>query len=443
MKSEPFAFVERALSSAGGDEAEVLFTTSQNALTRFTQNYIHQNMASESSEIQLRVIAEGKEGCFTTNRLDDESLKNAAKSALEIALAQPPSDSFPGLPRSRNPILFENASPTTERCTPAMRASMVKKIISLAKRKEVEAAGALSTRTTILVIANTAGIRAYQRTTTAELNLVTSRGELSGYAYWVGADIKHLPLLELAREAIEKTTFPAEPASIEPGAYTVVLSPYAVATLINYLAYIGLGAKAYLEKRSFMANLKGKKVASEKVSIYDNGNEPTGLPSAFDYEGVRKKKVYFIKRGIAAGVVHDSRTAALSGEKNTGHALPAPNTLGPFATNLFVAAGKTPSPTLLAGIMRGLYVTRFHYVNIVEPVSTVMTGMTRDGTFLIEGGKLTVPVTNLRFTQNILEALANVEAIGKERRRAEGFAGATTAPAMRIRNFHFTGVSNL
>jgi predicted Zn-dependent protease len=426
------------------DEYETIITLEKHALTRFARNSIHQNMASENTEMQIRIIKDGREGAFTTNRTDNpEAINDAVKMALQIAMAQKPDKTFPGLPRGGKPIHFQSVSPATEKCSPAKRASIVKKIVSLAKLHKVEAAGAVSTIMTKLFIENSSGVRAFQEYTIAELNLVTIRGPFSGFSYWVGKDIDEMPFEELALEAIRKTTFQGEPYLLDPGAYTVVFSPYAASTLARFLSYMGFGAKDYIEKRSFMNKLMGKKVAARLVTIYDDGLDPEGMPRAFDYEGVPKKKVYFIKNGVAAGLVHDSRTAAKMHVKNTGHALPAPNAFGPYAMNLFVAPGKMSEKELISGVERGIYVTKIHYPNIVEPVSTVMTGMTKDGTFLIENGRITKPIRNLRFTQNLLEAFANVEAIGSERRCLASNMSIVTAPPLRIRDFLFTGVSDI
>jgi len=421
------------------DESEIIATLTQHALTRFTQNYIHQNMAGENFEAQIRIIKDGREGTFTTNRVDN--VPQAFQMAIKIALAQKPDKSFPGLPRGGRRINFQNVSPATEKCTPARRASIVKKIISLARRNRVEAAGALATKTILLHISNSNGVKSVQYSTTAELNLVMSNAQLSGYSYWVGSDINDMPTEQLADEAIQKCLYKGKPLAVKPGAWTVVFSPYASAMIVKFLAYMGFGAKAFIEKRSFMNKLMGKKVAACGVTIYDDGLEPEGVPRAFDYEGMPKKKVYFIRNGVAAGLVHDSRTAAKMGARNTGHALPAPNAMGPFALNLFMSPGKPSEEQIIAGVERGIYVTKIHYPGIVEPVSTVMTGMTKDGTFLIENGRLSKPVRNLRFTQSLLEAFSNVEAIGSEQRCLASYIDAATAPALRIASFHFTGMT--
>jgi len=442
MKQKVLSTLEKVLSLTEGDAAEAILIQKKYELTRFSNNYIHQNMAEQNTQLQLRVIIGGREGSFTTNRLDKEGLKQAANAAKKIALAQPKNPSLPPLPRARKTLIFENSFASTERCSPAKRASMVKKVIDYTKKHKATASGALSTSATVIGVANTSGIRSCQNLSKASFNFVPFKDELSGYSYWAGADIDKIPLKKLIQEAVEKVCFPGSPVTLPPGKYQVVLSPYAACNLVYNLSMIGFGAKPFIEKRSFMCKKKGKKVASDKITIFDHGKNPAGIPTAFDFEGVPKKKVYFIKKGIAEGLVHDSRTAAKMRVKSTGHALPSPNTFGPYAHNLFMSAGNTPESKMVSNVERGLYITKFHYVNILEAVSTVMTGMTKDGTFLIEKGRLTAPVRNLRFTQNILEALKKVEAVGKSRRTLAPY-GSITAPGISIREFQFTGVSEM
>ena len=207
---------------------------------------------------------------------------------------------------------------------------------------------------------------------------------------------------------------------LRPGEYPVILEEYAVGELVDYLAYMGFGALSFQEGHGFMAGRLGQRLMSEQISIWDDGLDGGGLPMAFDFEGVPRQRVDLIREGVAAGVVYDTETAAREGRESTGHALPAPNPYGPFPLHLFVGAGDTPKEAMLKSMDRGLWVTRFHYVNVVHSRQGILTGMTRDGTFLMEGGELTRPVRNLRFTQNALEALSATEAVGATRLRLGG-----------------------
>ena len=177
------------------------------------------------------------------------------------------------------------------------------------------------------------------------------------------------------------------------------------------------------------------------MTIVDDGRDPTGLPMAFDYEGVPKQRVTLLEQGVCRGVVYDSQTAARDGVASTGHGLPAPNPYGPFPLNQAMAAGTTPRDELLAGMGRGLLVTRFHYTNPVHPKLAIVTGMTRDGTFLVEDGKVVGPVRNLRFTQSYLDAMAAVTAVTQERKTLKGFLGGAVVPALRLDAWTFTGTT--
>jgi predicted Zn-dependent protease len=229
-------------------------------------------------------------------------------------------------------------------------------------------------------------------------------------------------------------------AALEPGEYEVILEEYAVAGLLEYLSYIGFSGLAHEEGRSFMD--LGKQLMSESVGIWDDGHDPSGLPIPIDFEGVVRQRVDLIERGVAKAVVHDAATGSRAGTGSTGHALPAPNLIGPMASSLFMAPGSTPRDELIGGVERGVWVTRFHYINPVHPKKAILTGMTKDGTFLIEDGRLTRPILNLRFTQAIPEAFSDVRAASRETKLVPGeFFGAARAPALHLGAFNFTGAT--
>jgi predicted Zn-dependent protease len=212
-----------------------------------------------------------------------------------------------------------------------------------------------------------------------------------------------------------------------------------VVDITDMLGYLGFSALAVQEGRSFVE--PGRKIGSELLSIVDDGSDANGLPMSFDYEGVPKQRVPLVEAGVCRDVVYDSQTAARDGRASTGHGLPAPNPWGPFPLNAVMAAGTTPRDELTGGLDRGLLVTRFHYTNVVHPKLAMITGMTRDGTFLVEGGKLVGPVRNLRFTQSYLDAIAGVSAVSSSRKAIKGFLGAAVVPALRIDAWTFTGVT--
>jgi predicted Zn-dependent protease len=300
-----------------------------------------------------------------------------------------------------------------------------------------------------LAVINSLGVEAYQRFSDLFLHLIVENEKSSGYASFVARDPDQLDVDSLAREALGKTS-KEEPVQIEPGEYEVILEPYAVSELLSFLGYLGFHALAVQEGRSFFSNRFGEKMVDEKVTIYDDGLEPEGLQVPFDFEGIPKKKVTFFERGVVKEVTYDSFTGDREGKDSTGHGLIAPNTSGPIPINLFMNGGESSLEEMIRSVRKGIYVTRFHYTNVVEPMRAVITGMTRDGTFLIEEGEIKRPIKNLRFTESILKALSQVTALSKDRRVcSEGtvysrrFVTGTVAPAIKVDGFNFSGVSAL
>ncbi|HYH91521.1 MAG TPA: metallopeptidase TldD-related protein, partial [Candidatus Saccharimonadales bacterium] len=243
----------------------------------------------------------------------------------------------------------------------------------------------------------------------------------------------------IGRESADKARSTANAVALEAGDYPVVLEEYAVVDLLDMLGYLGFSALAVQEERSFVEI--GKRIGSDLVSIVDDGRDPAGLPMAFDYEGVAKRPVTLLEAGVCRGVVHDSQTAARDGVGSTGHGLPAPNPYGPFPLNMVMAAGEATRDELIGGLDRGLLVTRFHYTNPVHPKLAIVTGMTRDGTFLVEDGRIVAPVRNLRFTQSYLAAMAGTVAVARDRKTLKGFLGGVVVPALRLDSWTFTGTT--
>jgi predicted Zn-dependent protease len=261
----------------------------------------------------------------------------------------------------------------------------------------------------------------------------------SGYAEMAAVDVEGIDPAAVGRDAAAKARSTTNPVSIDPGDWPVVLEEYAVVDLLSMLAYMGFSALAVQEERSFSE--PGRRVGSDLVTIVDDAADAATMPMAFDYEGVAKQRVPLIERGVCRDVVYDAQTAARAGRTSTGHGLPAPNPYGPFPLNMAMSAGSTPRDELIGGLERGLLVTRFHYTNPVHPKLAIVTGMTRDGTFLVEGGKVVGPVRNLRFTMSYLAALAGTVAVGRDRRTLRGDFGGVLVPAVRIDGWTFTGAT--
>jgi PmbA protein len=440
----PLVAAERALAlaeAAGADEAEAVVSADEARLTRFANSEIHQNVAETNESLNLRVAIGRRVGVASSNRLDDEGLRRLADTAVAIARNSAELEDWAGLPEP-TPIAEIPAawSEATAGSTPEQRAEAVRAVIAEADAVGVRAFGSYSTSAEGLAVANSKGIRADQRRTTSQLLTVMMAADGgSGYAEAAGVDATTIDAEAVGREAAAKARATANPVSIDPGDWPVVLEEYAVVDLLATLAYVGFSALAVLEERSFAE--PGRVIGSELVTIVDDAMDPGAMPMAFDYEGVAKQRVVLVERGVCRDVVWDAQTAARGGRHSTGHGLPAPNPYGPFPLNMVMSPGAASRDELIGGLDRGLLVTRFHYTNPVHPKLAIVTGMTRDGTFLVEDGRIVGPVRNLRFTQSYLAALAGTVAVGRDRRTLRGDFGGVLVPAVRIDAWTFTGAT--
>jgi predicted Zn-dependent protease len=441
---DALVLAEAALAEAlreGVSEAEVVVMAEESALTRFANSEIHQNVAETNSVVNLRVVIGKRVGVASTGRTDPEGLRRLAVNAAAIARVVEELDDWGGLPEptTLSPVAA-GFSAMTAGATPEFRAAGVRAVIAAADESGITAYGSFSTGTESTAVANSKGVRVAGTRTTSQLITVSMGPEGgTGYAEAAAVDASTIDAAAIGREGAGKARATARAVAIEPGDYPVVLEEYAVVDLLDMLGYLGFSALAVQEERSFAE--PGKRIGSDLVTIRDDGCDPAGLPLWFDYEGVAKQRVELIERGVCREVVHDAQTAARAGVASTGHGLPAPNPYGPFPLNMIMEPGTSTRAELIEGLDRGLLVTRFHYTNPVHPKLVLVTGMTRDGTFLVEGGRVVGPVRNLRYTQSYLAALAGTVAVGRERRTLRGFLGGVVVPALRIDNWTFTGVT--
>jgi PmbA protein len=446
VRDDVEALLERALAHADGMETEALFYGQDSALTRFATNQIHQSVREHDASLQVRVIDRERVGVASTNRLDEQGIRSVVERVRAIAERSAPNPAVAALPepdgRDHDPELGHVTA--TAEASADRRAEGARAVIAAGEKAGLQTAGSFSTSSVTVAVANSRGIRSRHRSTRAALLTVMmdgfASGAASGYAHAGSPDIGEIDAEALGAEAAAKGDGMRGAGELEAGEYEVILEEYAVAGLLEYLTYIGFSGLAHEEGRSFME--LGRRVMGENVSIWDDGADPTGFPSTIDFEGVVRKRVDLIEEGVARAVVHDAATGARAGTGSTGHALPAPNLIGPMAVNVFMAPGDVPRDELIAGVKRGVYVTRFHYINPVHPKKAILTGMTKDGTFLIEDGRISRPVLNFRFTQSIPEAFSDVRAASATTKLLPGeFVGAYRVPAVRLGSFNFTGVT--
>lgn len=434
-----------ALDVPGSEGVEVLLGHEWSGLTRFADSSIHQSTWREDTGIRVRVVVSGgRVGVASTNDFSPEGAARTAKDAFELAQTAAPDSSFPGLaPRSDVPERPGAYDEATAEATPEERAEAVAELVGQCG-DGFHAAGAYETSASEVALVNSAGQACYGLTTQAMLTTVVSGGDGgAGFAEVHAAGTTEVDPAAVGRRAFEKARDSQGPRELEPGDYAVVLEPAAVSTLLGFLAWLGFGGRALNEGRSCFSGRVGEKLMHEAVAIYDDALSPFTLGLPFDYEGTPKRRVDLIHRGVVLGAVHDRRSAKQAGTRSTGHALPPPNPEGPFPLNLFLEPGDSSLDEMIGTMDRGLLVTRFHYSNVVHPKEAVITGMTRDGTWLVENGEVRHAARNFRFTQSVIDALRDVELIGRETELAsEFFLAASRVPAVRISKFRFTGVSD-
>jgi len=436
---------ERVLGYAKADQTEVLVFSGQTDLTRFAMNTIHQNVTETNVSVRVRSILGKKTGVASGNDITDDGLARTVARAESAAAFQQDNPDFSSLPGPQEAKPVDAYVQATADCTPELRADGVGRILEQARASNLEAAGAFSTEESEVYVANSLGVRAYHQGTVANVRTVVMGETGSGACGQTSIDVGTLDPASVGAVAVDKALRSANPVDIEPGEYTVILEEEAVGDMITMLAFMGFGALAYQEKRSFMSGKLGEKITGENITIRDDGSNTSSLPMPIDFEGVPKQKLTLIENGVAKHVVYDSFAAGREeGAVSTGHALPSPNTMGPIPVNLFMETGNATKDEMLAATERGIWVTRFHYTNPLHPVKTAFTGMTRDGTFLIENGKITKPVKNLRFTESILGALGKADMIGSAADAVKSMYGsfATVTPAIRVRGFRFTGTTD-
>ena len=437
--------LKRAVRESPADETLIAAQRGGRTTLRFAGGRIHQNFHEEEVSVWVKVACDGRMGVATTCALSHPALMRAIESAVTIArvAAKQVAPAFSTSPPKTSPVKLATYFPATlQRSLPEI-VQMTRDLGTRTSARKMDLAGSFVVGEDELAVVGCRGLVQYQPFSIAGLRLVASQGKASGFAAQTVRNLELLDQEALMSRAWEFCRMNRNPQPIPLGRYDVLLEPEAVAELLEWLSYIGFGAKQVMERTSFMAGRIGEKLMNPQISIADDGSNPEGLGSPFDYEGVPKQRASLIERGIARGIVYDSHYAKLHRTASTGHAPPYDEFEGPLAHNLFLEPGHSPYRELLKQMDRGLWISRFHYVNgLLKTQEALMTGLTRDGTFLIRKGKVAGAVKNVRFTQSILEAFSKVVAVSRERRLiadpGQGLSAAV-CPALLIRGFTFTG----
>ncbi len=439
-KENAFEILEKGLTYSEADQAELLFMGEDFSLTRFAENVIDQNMARADHTLMVRVVSGKKVGVAVTNSIQDEAIQKVIKDAEEVARYSQDDSDFVSLPTSSSAQEVKGFFSKTSEYSPSERAKDVQSAVRRCKSQNLSGTGAFQTETDVTCVVNSLGTRQYFKETKAHFSLTASAGDtVSGWAQGYDRDVSNLNIENIAQRAVFKAILSSNPIELPPGKYTVILEEAAVASLLLFLGFLGFGAKTFIQGRSFMARKIGEKITGGNITVVEDPYHPAMNAMPFDYEGVVKKRAPLIENGVAKGVVYNSYYANKVGAESTGHALPPNNAFGPYPKNMVMSPGNSNLDEMISSTERGILITHFWYINYMNPMITQVTGTTRDGTFLIEDGKIKSAVKNMRIGQSILEAFSNVEMMSEDRKLCPQFGVVMYVPAMKIKDFAFIG----
>jgi len=432
--------VLRLGKKAGAEDTEVHVDETLDALTRFANNGIHQNVAEHGLVVSVRTELDGKTSRVSTNKLDEDSLRAAVESSLSLAQSQPRAPHLLPMPGKQRYRRVQRFVPATARVTPADRARAVRKACDLAVKEGKIAAGIFVSGQMQAAVGNSRGLFATHRQTRAEFSITMQEGAATSWAKGNAADVRNLDPQALTKRASGKAKLAADATELPPDKYTVILEPAAVLDLVGFLFY-DFAATAVEDKRSCLNDRMGKLLFGKNISLADDVYHPGQLGAPFDGEGMPRERVVLVDQGVPRNLVYGRASAKRARKKATGHGFALPSEYGEAPLNLVFTGGKSSVEEMIASTDRGLLVTRLWYIREVDPYEKVMTGMTRDGLFLVENGKVTTAARNFRFNQSVLEMLRNVERMGPAVRATGEEAFEMVVPAMKINGFHFTEVT--
>lgn len=438
--SELRRIAEKIFKLSEADETEVDVSAVTSALTRFANNTIHQNVAEQGITISVRAVVDGRTARASTNKVDEESLRRVTASALDLAQMQPRnSDLLPMLAQQKLQKV-DRFNAKTAAATPADRARAVKRVCDMAERNKQTTAGIFSTGLSEFALANSRGLFEYYQDTRAEFSVTMLEKDSSGWAKATSASVDEIDPDALAERASKKAADSRSPREVSAGQYTTILEAPAVLDLVGFLFYDFAGT-CVEDQRSCFTGRMGKKLFGENISIWDDVYHPLQLGPPFDGEGMPRQRVRLVDRGIPVNLVYARSTAKKMKMKPTGHGFSLPSEDGEAPFNLVFSGGNASTEEMIRSTERGILITRLWYIREVDPYKKILTGMTRDGTFLVENGRVTGAVRNFRFNQSIIDMLANVEMMGPAVRASGEESFDMVVPAMKIRDFHFTEVT--
>ena len=432
-----------AARGSGVAEVEVLIGAEREALTRFANNTIHQNVEAIEHHVSVRVITDQRTARATTSSFDQGAIARATTQAIALARASAPD---PGLcpllepSEAGTPPAVNRFDEATAAATPHSRAEAVQRAIDAVRSAGQTAAGIYSNGESFEAILNSAGVAAFHRQTSAVFSITALAEDSSGWAKVSSTSSKDVDAEFLARQAADKARRSRHPREIPPGRYTVILSPAAVLDLAGQI-FADFSATAIADDRSFLSGRMGEALFGENISITDDVTHPLQSGPAFDGEGAARSRLSLVERGVAKEVAYGRTAARREGRTATGHGFPQPSDAGEMPVNIVIAGGGTSFEDMIASTRRGIFVTRLWYIREVDPYEKIMTGMTRDGTFWVENGEMQYGIRNLRFNQSVVELLRNVDALSPAVRASGEESFDMVVPAMRANEFEFSEVT--
>ena len=450
---------DRIRKYTSADEVELLISGNRFALTRFANNTIHQNVADQNQVISVRTNFGGRTARATTNKLDDDSLRRVVESSENLARVQQPDADL--LPMPTPAEATADAAPTTlpirhfnetAAITPELRAEGVRKMVDIATRHKLTTAGVYSSSESVEGIFNSRGLCDWYQQTSAEISITMLAENSSGWQKANSPDVRQLDPARLAEIAAQKAIDSRNPIDLDAGKYTVILEPAAVLDIVGFMFW-DFGGQAILDERSFLNNRIGTQLFGANINIWDDVSHPLQTGAPFDGEGMRRQRLPFIENGIVKQLVYARGTAEKMKKSEyaksvgpiapTGHGFPLPNEMGEMPANIVFAPPENPKTVeqMISETERGVLVTRLWYIREVDPYEKILTGMTRDGTFLVENGKVGRGVRNFRFNESLISMLSNVEAMSTPVRSSGEESFDMVVPAMKVKEFNFTEVT--
>jgi len=456
-KDEAADIFKRIRKYSAADEVEVLFYGGKSALTRFANNVIHQNVAEENYSVSVRTVFAGRTARATTNKLDEDSLNRVVEASESLAKVQHPDPDLLPMPGVGEGARATQAGPSrnfaeTAALTPELRAEAVKKIVSVATQQKLTTAGIFSSAESVEGIFNSRGLADWHTQTSSEISITMLAGDSSGWQKTNYPNVSQQDPAGLAEIAARKALASASPRELPPGKYTVILEPAAVLDMVGFM-FFDFGGLSILDQRSFLNNRVGTQIFGPNINVWDDVAHPLQSGTPFDGEGMARQRVQLVENGVVKRLVYARSTAEKMKSSEykdkvgpvaaTGHGFALPNEIGEAPMNIVFETPADPKTVdqMIASTERGVLVTRLWYIREVDPYEKILTGMTRDGTFYVEDGKVRHGILNFRFNESLIHMLSSVEAMGIPVRASGEESFDMVAPAMKVRDFNFTEVT--